>query len=164
MNFLKWKWWDEYLNFMLQHSWSGCLISSYAYITILISGIAIFELPSTDLDSDQILQPVTFKGMSTRLKNLTGTGSQLFSVTTHHDLLVLLTFSGDWLELTSTRPFSNVTMEESAKSDITSAAISPDLGVFFLLDAGLGRTMRMELDSGNCRVFENEVSCKYLQY
>ena len=82
-------------------------------------------------------------------------------MTSLHGLLVLLTFSGDQLEQTSTRPFSNVTMEESAESNITSAAISPDLGVFFLLDAGLGRTVRMELDSGNCRVFENIVSCKY---
>ena len=98
--------------------------------------------------------------MSTRLKNLTGSGSQLYSVSLFHGLFVLLTFSGAELEQTSTRPFSCMTMEESAKSKIASIAISPDLRVFFLLDAGLGRTLRMEIDSGNCRVFE--VSCKYL--
>ena len=49
-----------------------------------------------------------------------------------HGLFVLLTFSGAELEQTSTRPFSCMTMEESAKSKIASIAISPDLRVFFL--------------------------------
>lgn len=113
------------------------------------------------MDSDHILHPIKFKSMSSRLQNLTGGGTQLFSVSVLHGLVVLLAFSGAELEQTCTRPFSCISVEEGADSKITSIAITPDLGVCFLHDAGLGKTLRMEIGSGNCRVFDSQVSCKY---
>ena len=74
----------------------------------------------------------------------------LFCVHLFHGMLVLATFSSE-LHQTSTRPFSNVTMEDSSLSKIKDIRISPDLEVVYVLDSGLGQTLRMELASGNCR-------------
>ena len=74
--------------------------------------------------------------------------------------LCLIVIDGDSLETISTRPFSVVTKEECQRSSISTMGLSPDSSVVFLVDRGLSSIIRMEVDSGNCRSFGHDFSCK----
>ena len=52
-------------------------------------------------------------------------------------------------------------MEDSSLSKIKDIRISLDLEVVYVLDSGLGQTLRMELASGNCRSLGKEVSSQH---
>ena len=85
---------------------------------------------------------------------------ELFSVAIRSGFLCLLTLSGASLDITSTRPFSCVLLEEATRSSITSLGISPDKSVVFAVDQGLKKILRMELVTGNCRSLEG-FYCNY---
>ena len=93
--------------------------------------------------------------------NICSNGSdELYSVALKSGFICLLTLSGASLDITSTRPFSCVLLEEATRSSITSLGISPDKSVVFAVDQGLKKILRMELVTGNCRSFEG-FYCNY---
>ena len=97
------------------------------------------------------------------LSKLCSNGSELFAAGNVNDFLCLLTFSGDNLEIISTRPFSCVTKELVPHADISLLAISPDGAVVFAVDQGQSLLFRMEVVSGNCKSFSlsKGFSCRY---
>ena len=67
---------------------------------------------------------------------------------------------GECISVTTTRAISTVAREEASKCSVLSAAVSPDGQVLLLLDEGVGQVIRLELESGNCRSFAKDLSCK----
>ena len=156
----------------------GSFESSIVAITELNLGIAIYEFP--EIVAGTRISPKIFKPFDTmygylfilvcfhcptvlRLSNLTSqrSSNKIFSVALVEGFLCLLVLDGESLEVLSTRPFSCVTKEEGQMSSVAIVGLSPDSGVVFLMDKGLGSIMRMEVASGNCRCFLQELSCKY---
>jgi len=125
-------------------------------------GIALYELPSVDEDSNTILTAKSFLESPYKLSKLCASRNRdkLYTACLVHGLSCLLTITAAdcCLTVTTTRPISSITMEEGMKSDITDLQVSPDGQVVFLLDQGLGNISRVELPTGNCRSFGRDLS------
>lgn len=85
----------------------------------------------------------------------------LYSVTNVDGFICLLSITTDSLDILSTHPFSCITREVAESSSISSIGLSPDRSVVFAVDNGLQCILRIELKTGNCRSFGNELACKY---
>ena len=86
--------------------------------------------------------------------------SNVFGVAVINGFCCLVTVTTSaMLSISSTRPVSTVTMEETLKCKVIELSVSPDGKVAFLLDQGVGQLTRVETATGNCRSLGRELSC-----